>query len=83
MTDVQVKLTCSYSNTDLTHQYAFDCAESLVSGVRNKVKAINASLAGGTDGGMSTFFLSADGHNLTKISDARIVSLEEYPIDVD
>lgn len=78
-----VKLTCGYEGTDFTRQYQFECAESLVADVKDNVLAINASLAASTSGGMHTFFLSDDGHNLKEIVDARIATVEEYPIDLN
>lgn len=77
-----VKLTCGYEDTDFTRVYQFECAESLVADVKDNVLAINASLAASTSGGMHTFFLSDDGHNLKAIVDAKITTLEEYPIDL-
>ena len=56
-----IKLTCGYQNTDATRQYKFtgvDSVSAATETVRAKVKAINESLAGGTDGGLKDFFRS-------------------------
>ena len=84
-TSVAVKLITGYENSDASRQYTFDCAASLVSGVKAKVKAINSSLAGGTDGGLSSFFVDDDGNGLATISSAFTVveTVDELDIDDD
>ena len=78
-----VKLTFGYADTDFTRLYTFSCDDSLLSGIPTKVNAINASLAGGTDGGLAAFFQSDDGHNFVKIVKASAVALFETPIDLN
>ncbi|MBQ7454372.1 MAG: hypothetical protein IJS69_04910 [Selenomonadaceae bacterium] len=56
-----VTMTFGYTNTDFTRKYKFDgLSASDISGAKAKIKAINASIAGGTDGGLSDFFRSDD-----------------------
>ena len=78
-----VKIICAYEETDFTRQYQFDVSDENVADVKDNVLVINASLAASTSGGMHSFFLSDDGHNLKEISYAGIVTLEEYPIDLN
>lgn len=56
-----VTMTLGYSNTDFQRKLKFDgVADSLIPAVKTKIKAVNASLAGGTDGGLSNFFVADD-----------------------
>lgn len=59
-----IKLGIGYTNTDSTRQITIsDVADSICASpatVKSKVQAINASLAAGTDGGLSDFFRSDD-----------------------
>lgn len=62
-----IKFGFGYKNTDFKRDYTITgVADSIVStteakdAIRNQVKAINVSLTGGTDGGLSTTFLSDD-----------------------
>lgn len=58
-----IKLTCGYEETDFTRVITISDVDSINATdetVRAKVKAVNTSLAGGTDGGLSTFFRSDD-----------------------
>lgn len=53
--------TFGYSNTDFTRNFKIEnIAASALSGIKDDVKAINASLSGATDGGLSSFFVSDD-----------------------
>ena len=57
-----ITLTFGYDGTDFTRKYKFeDVEDEALSTVAEKVKAINASLAAGTDDGLGNFFLSDDG----------------------
>ncbi len=76
-----VKLTFKYTD-DTTRQYALGCADSLLTGVKNKVKAINTSLAGGTSGGLNSFFVSIGGASFASISAAQIISETETTLDL-
>ena len=56
-----VTLTFGYKDTDFTRQYKFTNVENAaVSSVKANVLAFNASISGGTAGGLSTFFISND-----------------------
>lgn len=59
-----IKLGLGYTNTDSTRQVTIgDVADSICAApatVKSKIQAINASLAAGTDGGLSDFFRSDD-----------------------
>ena len=70
-----LKMTFGYGESDFTRQYAHEVADSLALDCKTKIKAINTSLAGGTAGGLSSFFISDDGeHNLTSIVSAQLES---------
>lgn len=79
---VNIQLTFRYEDTSDTRQYELECADSLVSSVKEKVLAINASLAAGTDEGLSDFFVSDDGDRFTLISSAKAIEVVETPIDL-
>ena len=56
-----VTLTFGYKDTDFTRQYKFNNVEhAALSSVKANVLAFNASISGGTAGGLSTFFISND-----------------------
>lgn len=59
-----IKLTFCYVGTDSTRTYTIgNVADSIVadtSAIKNKIKAINASLAGGTSGGLNEALRSDD-----------------------
>lgn len=59
-----IKLGIGYTNTDSTRQITIgDVADSICAApatVKSKIQAINASLAAGTDGGLSDFFRADD-----------------------
>lgn len=76
-----VKTQFKYAD-DTTRLYAFDCEDSLVAGVKPKVLAINDSLQGGTDGGLSTFFVSDAGENMAQISGVTIESSISTPVTI-
>ena len=62
-TDYSIKLTLGYGNTDFERKLTLSGVDSVTAAtetVRSKVQAINDSLAGGTDAGLSTFFRSDD-----------------------
>ncbi|MBQ6297421.1 MAG: hypothetical protein IJK81_06985 [Selenomonadaceae bacterium] len=90
-----IKLGFGYTNTDFTRQYTINnVADSIVSSsaakeaIRTNVKAINASLAAGTDGGLSTMF-RADDYDAAEsigafnhINDVTIVEKEITELDI-
>lgn len=56
-----VQIDCSYSNTDYERSYRMNNVnQNDLSTVDSKVQAINASLAAGTAGGLSSTFVSED-----------------------
>lgn len=58
-----------------TRKYKFNAVDSITpNAARTKAKAVNASLSGGTDGGLSQTFISDGGANLTKINSVAIIS---------
>ena len=60
-----VTMTFGYSNTDVTRKYKFDVvSEEALEAAKDKILAINASLKGGTDGGLGDFF-RADNYDAT------------------
>lgn len=76
-----VKTKFKYAD-DTTRIYAFDCADSLAAGVKPKIMAINSSLSAGTDGGLSSFFVSDAGENFVQISGATLESSTSTPITI-
>lgn len=83
MADNQVKLVFGYKDTDFARSIVFsDVPDSLLSGVKTKVKAVNASLVAGNAGGLSTFFQSDAGDNFTGITAAQIISDDITYIDI-
>ncbi len=76
-----VKMKFKYAD-DATRIYAFDCDDSLVTGVSTKIKAVNSSLSAGTAGGLSSFFVSDAGSNLVVIDGATIESATVVPIEI-
>lgn len=55
------KIKLAYTGTDFTREYNFDnLTDEQCTGLKAKVQALNASLVGGTAGGLSSFFISDD-----------------------
>ena len=80
-----ITLTLGYEDSDFTRKMKLDnlADENIVANdVRTKAKAVNASLAGGTAGGLSTFFLGDNGEHFTGITAAQIDSVEEQYLDL-
>ena len=85
-----VRFKTNYNNTDKTRIYTInDVDDSIVnnpSGLKNKVVAINASLAGGTASVLANTFVSDDYDSaenigtLNKITDVQIRVIEEVQI---
>jgi hypothetical protein len=90
MANNSIKLTLGYEGTDFTRNLTIGgVADSVVSGVKANIKALNASIVGGTDGGLSTFF-RADDYDETEgigtfsgITAATIVTTETTHINLD
>ena len=71
-----IKLTLAYEDTDFTRQIIInDVADTdaALETVRAKAKAVNESLAGGTDDGLSTFFRADDGSKLAAIKSCNVI----------
>lgn len=78
-----VTLTFGFEDAT-TRKYKFDdVANAALSGIATKCKAINASLVGGTAGGLSTFFLSDDGENFTSILAAQSDNVDITDINLN
>lgn len=57
----KLKMTFGYEGTDFTRSFTIsDVADSLTSGIKSKILAVNASLAGGNSDGLNNFFRSDD-----------------------
>lgn len=89
MSDIQNSVTFKfgYTNTEEQRQYTFSGISSMaLSGIESGIQAVNASLAAGTDGGLSAFFRSDDFDAATntgifnQIVEARIESSEDIKI---
>lgn len=65
---------------DTTRLYSFDCDDSLAADVKQKIKSINTSLIGGTDGGLAEFFVSDAGEDFVLIDGATIESSTVEPL---
>ena len=88
-TTYTVHFVTNYENTDFTREYSLEGVDSVSAGsetIRNKVNSINESLAGGTATVLANMFV-ADNYDssqqlgyLTKISNVRIKSIREIPI---
>lgn len=82
-----VSLELGYKNTNFTRTMTIDgLSAAALPNIENKILAINASLAAGTDGGLGIFFraddfdASQDKGTFNKIKTARIESVEEVYI---
>lgn len=90
MTENSINLTFGYGGTDFVRTLVIDgVADSIVadtSTIVTKVKAVNASLAGGTSGGLDTFFVADDydGTNgtLAEITGVKVITVAEENIDL-
>ena len=75
------KATFKYAD-DTTRIYDLEVDDSLAAGVKQNVINFNASLTGGTAGGLSTFFVSDGGENLLMISEAKLISTIITPVSI-
>lgn len=92
-TKTSLTLTAGYGGTDFTRKYSFDGLSTAdLTDAKSHILAINASLAGGTDGGLGTFFRSDDFDdadpqnvigNFTAITAARVSVTTETPINLN
>lgn len=69
-----VKTRFKYDD-DSTRLYTFSCEDSLASGVKAKILAINDSLEASTAGGLESFFVSDAGGDLVLIDGATVESV--------
>lgn len=84
----KVSLDVSYTGTDFSRRYTMSgISNAQLVSVESACEAINASLLGGTAGGLSSTFISDDfdadegiGY-MKKIEKANIVSTQETPIE--
>lgn len=76
-----VKLRFKYDNAS-TRLYNFDCEDSIVAGVKDKILGVNASLRASIDGGLSEFFVSDAGSNFVIIDGATIESSTSEPLTI-
>ena len=76
-----VIFTLGYANTDFTRKYTFGgLSAAVLDEVKTNILAVNASLEGGTDGGLSAFFLSDTGDNFNRIVAAQCETVETTDI---
>ena len=90
MANNSIKLTLGYEGTDFTRNMTISgVADSLVSGVKTRIKAVNASIAGGTDDGLTDFFRAEDYDStqgigtFTGITAAVVTTTETTHINLD
>lgn len=73
-TTASVRITLAYEDAT-SKNYTFNGVDELMFGdVKDKVKAINQSLAAGTANDFANTFVSANGQPCKLISDARLIS---------
>lgn len=83
-TVTSLSIEMSYDNTNFTRKYDFlNLSADEYTGAKDRIKAINVSLAGGTAGGLSDFFVADDyvegeQGRLSKISAAELKTVETY-----
>lgn len=86
MMNNKLKMTFGYEGTDFTRIYTVSgIADSLRSGIKAKIQAVNASLAGGTSGGLDSFFRSDDydeTENIGKFNRITAAQLESTTVTV-
>ena len=80
-----ITLTLGYEDSDFTRQMKLDNVsdtDAVANTVRAKIQAVNASLSGGTAGGLSTVFLGDSGEHFTEITAAQIDDIETSYLDL-
>ena len=82
MADYDINLTFGYNNTDLKRIYTFGVDSVDGSALVTKVKAINASLSGGTDDGLNTFFRAANNATFSGITAVQSIHNTETNINL-
>ena len=85
-----LKMTLGYEGTDFTRNFTIaNVGDDDLTTVKTKIKALNASVAGGTDNGLSAFLRSDDFDStegigtFSGITAAKIVSTEVEYIDLN
>ena len=79
-----VQLKLGYKDTTEKRTYEFDVDEvsSITSAIKEKVIAINSSLAAGTAGGLSTFYVSDNGNHISSIESAKLITITDEILDL-
>ena len=78
-----LKTTFGYADTDFTRQYNWEVAESIQpETLKAGILAINQSLANGTAGGLSSFFVSDEGDNFVTICAAQLEVTETTVLNI-
>lgn len=78
-----LRLTFGYEDSEQKRNYTFSGVKSSVMpDIKDKVEAINASLAAGTDTSLAAFFTDNDGNNFKKIEQAVLTVTTETPLDL-
>ena len=74
----KVVITMGFGNgSDYTQEITFaGVADSVIPSVKTTVQGINSSLAGGTDGGLGTFFEDEEENSFSEIKACKIVTEE-------
>lgn len=83
MADISLQLKFGYENSDQKRTYTFsDISESIVADLKDNIIAVNNSLAGGTAGGLSSFFIDDEGNNFVRIEEANLTVVQETNLDL-
>ena len=79
-----LKMTFGFgAEQESTRDYKFEVADSLASACKDKIKAINTSLMGGTDDGLAAFFLADNGTDaFSKVTYAELTSSTVQVLDI-
>lgn len=79
-----LKMTFGYHETEDTRGYNFAVADSVTAAdAKAAILAVNASLTAGTDGGLSSFFVSDAGDYFTLITDAQLETVNKTVLDLN
>lgn len=81
----RVNIKLAFEDTDQERSMTFDMGATPKAGqadIKERILAINASLAAGTSDGLNEFILSDDGDNFASISSAQIVYERETAITI-
>ena len=81
-----ITIKLGFANSEETRTFKFEDLpdEAInIAPLKAKILALNASLAGGTSGGLNSFFVDSAGNNFTGIVEAKTDSTEETNIDLN